>query len=185
MEYIDFKYKCKKCGLINTIGHKIFINVEEKLSHACENCKNKIVINAKEVRKKKYNDFIGETIFVSTKEENAFKILVKNVLVEREFVIDCNEPIIYIGRGDDLLFKKDIVNDQQIGFIEIPDKFVSKKHLSLSISKVKNSLNVQLREEGSLNGTLINNSILNTEDIIVLQNNDVIQIGETYLTIRN
>lgn len=185
IEYSDFKYKCKKCGFVNTIAYKDFIDVAEKLADSCKKCKNRIIVNAKEVREKKYNNFIEKTMLVSTSEVVVFKISVQINLIKKDFEIDNKTKFIQVGRGNAFAFENKVINDEHFLLINLPDKFVSRRHILIQIIKINDSLSLQLTDEKSLNGTFINKVKLSADDIVLLQIGDVIQIGETIITVTN
>jgi len=179
----DFKYKCKKCGTLNTISPDWFRDNAEKKVHECQNCKNKVQLNAAKIRADLYNNFKQATELVFgnkvTLDDLYLKITINNDIKKLQKL---EKETIIIGRGAEL--KSENIKDEngeEIQRIQIPDKFVSSKHCRLKFNPKNNKVTIQ--DLGSLNKTFIEETEIKPDEILILKVGKKIHIGTTLLEI--
>jgi len=179
----DFKYKCKKCGTQNSIPADWFRDNAEKKIHSCQNCGNKVQLNAAKIRADLYNNFKAATELVFGNKVTLDDLYLKiNINDEQKTLMKAEANSIIIGRGNELLSQtaKD-ENGNTIQKITIPDRFISSKHCELKVNPKNNKVSIQ--DLGSLNKTFIDDNELSPDEALYISSKNRITIGQTYIEI--
>ena len=129
----NFKYKCKKCGSINSVPAIEFSVKSERKISTCKNCGNKVQLNAEKIRQELYNNFSSSTELVIGKKASIDDLYLKININDDELkkLMKFEKETLIIGRGKEV--NSEIItseNGEKIQKITIPDKYISSKTLS-------------------------------------------------------
>ena len=177
------QYTCKKCGNKNKLLAEWVNSTQAAIIIACTHCGNKA--RYRPTRTENGASRVQSTIVTNTANQlnNLNSALRLDVIsgVEGQAGIDIvNKPSdykIYFGREPQNMAAMHAFPEDE--FLIINDPFVSRLHGILQIRVNQENLRVSVEDQGSSNGTKVNQNTLELGDIIRLRLNDILLVGET------
>lgn len=164
-------FKCKYCNHTNQlIFDKKYAG--KRISIKCSNCNEDLIIKFKDSK----NDSVEETIISQSMHRN---IKGAKLVVKENQYNEKQEYIISLGRN--LIGRKSNNSKANIQ-VYTSDSNMSRLHCSIDQKNDSSGhLIFILKDENSLNGTVLNETTLDKTNELYLVNKDVIRLGETEL----
>lgn len=181
------QYTCKKCNKKNKILPEWGQINEPFIVVSCEHCGNKARYRPKASEAKQEEKEHNNTVIFNTNKESGKRFLldiIKGVSGQKnhKIILKKNDYTIYIGRSPKQKApNKTRENDE---FFVINDPYVSRLHAILTVKVGQEIIKIQVQDNNSVNGVLVNGDKLLQEDIVWVNKNDIIEIGETILKLK-
>lgn len=180
-------YICKSCKKRNEIRPEWKESKEPVIIVKCKFCDNKARYSPKRNAPAPKITTKPGTRIVGLSENNSKKKTISNLRLEvlsgtegqNSFNIVPKEQSFTVFFGRNPKSKSMMMAGSEDEFFIVDDPYVSRLHGSLSVTNKNGKLRITIEDKGSANGTLLNSSNLNQGDIAILNEGDIIQLGDT------